>query len=65
MTTPEAKRLRQTARFETDIRPGADSDLARKLRAQGGTIVIETEQNMAAREQIYTKANPILSGQMR
>jgi iron(III) transport system substrate-binding protein len=65
MTTPEAKRLRLKMRYETDIRPGADSDLARKLQAPGSTIVIENEQNMAAREQIYNKANPILSGQKR
>ncbi len=65
MTTPEAKQLRQKMRFETDIRAGADNDLAKKVQAAGSTVVIENEQNMAAREQIYNKANPILSGQKR
>jgi iron(III) transport system substrate-binding protein len=65
MTTPEAKQLRRKMRFETDIRPGADNDLARELQAPGVPIVIENEQNMALREQLYNKANPILSGQKR
>jgi iron(III) transport system substrate-binding protein len=65
MTTPEAKRMREKMRFESDIRPGSDGEMAKKLHASAVKIVIETEQNMALREQIYDKASAILSGQKR
>lgn len=63
MASQEAKRVREKVRFETDLRPGSEADLAKKVRASGAKIVFENEQNMAAREAIYNKASPILSGQ--
>lgn len=65
MTTAEAKRLREKMRFEADYRPGSDSEQAKTLHAAGMKILFENESNMALREQIYTKATPILSGQKR
>jgi len=65
MTTPEAKRAREKMRFESDYRPGSESELGRKLHASGIKILFENESNMALREQIYKKATPILSGQKR
>jgi len=63
MASREAKRIREKVRFETDLRPGSEADLAKKVHATGAQIVFENEQNMAAREQIYNKAAPVLSGQ--
>lgn len=63
MTTPEAKRARERMRFESDYRPGTQSELGKKLHATGINILFENESNMVLREQIYKKATPILTGQ--
>lgn len=65
MTTTEAKHARETMRYESDYRPGSDSPHAKRLHAMKARMFFESENNMADRESIYKKADPILSGQKR
>jgi iron(III) transport system substrate-binding protein len=65
INSSDGRALRDKYVFEADYRPGSDHPMAKQLRDAGAKVLFESEANMAAREALYNKAAPIVSGQVK
>lgn len=65
LTTAEAKAARERLRFDADVRPGANTNLAGQLSTSGARIVYEDVPNMKARATYYETMSALVAGRTR
>jgi ABC-type Fe3+ transport system substrate-binding protein len=65
MTTEDGKAARKAFNFTGDYRKNSSDPVAKKIWASGVPLVFDTIEDMALREALIAKVNPITAGQTR
>jgi len=65
LASPDGKRARLAATGQADYGPTAENELAKKIHSGKLQVVLDSADNMVARERLFGRAAAILTGQAR